>query len=120
VVDVSSRYSKVMLIIDRNSSVDALVQRTRARGIIKGEASGHCLFKYVLRKDDVRAGDKIVASGLDGVFPKGLPVGDVKEVIRRTSGVFQEVRVVPYIDFEKLEEVLVILNPPKYQFMGKQ
>ncbi|MBT8357107.1 MAG: rod shape-determining protein MreC [Deltaproteobacteria bacterium] len=120
VVDVSSRYSKVMLIIDRNSSIDALVQRTRARGIIKGEGSGECLFKYVLRKDDVRVGDKIVASGLDGVFPKGLPVGDVKEVVRRNSGVFQEVRVVPYIDFEKLEEVLVILNPKKYEFVSKQ
>ena len=119
VVNVSSRYSKVMLIIDRNSSVDALVQRTRARGIIKGEATGECLFKYVLRKDDVRVGDKIVASGLDGVFPKGLPVGDVKEVVRRNSGVFQEVRVVPYIDFEKLEEVLVILNPKKYEFVSK-
>lgn len=120
VVDVSSRYSKVMLIIDRNSSIDALVQRTRARGIIKGEGSGECLFKYVLRKDDVRVGDKIIASGLDGVFPKGLPVGDVKEVVRRNSGVFQEVRVVPYIDFEKLEEVLVILNPKKYEFVSKQ
>ena len=120
VVDVSSRYSKIMLIIDRNSSVDAMVQRTRARGIIKGEGTGQCLFKYVLRKDDVRVGDKIVASGLDGVFPKGLPVGDVKEVVRRNSGVFQEVGVVPYIDFEKLEEVLVILNPPKYEFVSKQ
>jgi len=120
VVDVSSHYSKVMLIIDRNSSVDALVQRTRARGIIKGEATGECLFKYVLRRDDVRVGDKIVASGLDGVFPKGLPVGDVKEVVRRNSGVFQEVRVVPYIDFEKLEEVLVILNPEKYEFVSNQ
>jgi rod shape-determining protein MreC len=120
VVDVSSRYSKIMLIIDRNSSVDALVQRTRARGIIRGEATGQCLFKYVLRKDDVRVGDKIVASGLDGVFPKGLPVGDVKEVVRRNSGLFQEVRVVPYIDFEKLEEVLVILNPSKYEFVSKQ
>lgn len=119
VVNVSSRYSKVMLIIDRNSSIDALVQRTRARGIIKGEATGECLFKYVLRKNDVRVGDKIVASGLDGVFPKGLPVGDVKEVVRRNSGVFQEVRVVPYIDFEKLEEVLVILNPKKYEFESK-
>ncbi|MEA3435544.1 MAG: rod shape-determining protein MreC [Thermodesulfobacteriota bacterium] len=121
VVEVSSRYSKIMLIIDRNSSVDALVQRTRARGIIKGEATaGGCLFKYVLRKDDVRVGDTIVASGLDGVFPKGLPIGDVKEVVRRNSGVFQEVRVVPYIDFEKLEEVLVILDPPKYEFVSKQ
>ncbi|MDY6792154.1 MAG: rod shape-determining protein MreC [Thermodesulfobacteriota bacterium] len=120
VVEVSTRYAKIMLIIDRNSSVDALVQRTRARGIIQGEATaGQCFFKYVLRKDDVRVGDTIVASGLDGVFPKGMPIGDVKEVVKRNSGVFQEVRVVPYINFEKLEEVLVLLNPSKYEFVSK-
>jgi rod shape-determining protein MreC len=116
VTDVSSRYSKVMLIIDRNSAVDALVQETRARGLIKGESTGQCLFKYVLRKETVNVGDKIVASGLDGVFPKGLQIGDVTGVVRRASGIFQEVTVTPYVDFEKLEEVLVILTPPKPDF----
>ena len=119
VVDVSSGYSKVILIIDQNSAVDALVQRTRARGIIRGESTGQCLFQYVLRKDEVRAGDKIVSSGLDGVFPKGQPIGEVTEVVKRSSGIFQEVKVAPYIDFEKLEEVLVILNPPKHEFTSK-
>jgi len=120
VVDVSSGYSKVMLIIDRNSAVDALVQRTRARGIIRGESTGQCLFQYVLRKEEVRAGDKIVSSGLDGVFPKGQPIGDVTEVVRRRSGIFQEVKVAPCIDFKKLEEVLVILNPPKHEFTSRR
>ncbi len=120
VIDVSSHYSKVMLIIDRNSAVDALVQRTRARGIIKGSLTGECLFRYVLRKDDVKVGDKIVASGLDGVFPKGQRIGVVTSVLRRISGIFQEVTVMPYIDFEKLEEVLVLLNPPKHEFVTQQ
>jgi len=117
---VSTHYSKVMLIIDRNSAVDALVQDTRARGIIQGELSNRCVFKYVLRKDEVAVGEKIVASGLDGVYPKGLPIGKVTGVIRRVAGIFQEVTVTPYIDFEKLEEVLVIPVPQKPDFVSQQ
>jgi rod shape-determining protein MreC len=120
VMDVSTHYSKVLLIIDPNSAVDAVVQKTRARGIIKGESSGRCLFKYVLRKDDVRVGNRVVSSGLDGVFPKGLGVGHVSGVIRRTSGIFQEVTVIPSVDFEKLEEVLVVLTPPEHEFVSGQ
>jgi len=116
VTEVSTHYSKVLLIIDHNSAVDALVQRTRARGIIKGESADRCLFKYVLRKNDVAVGDTVVSSGLGGVFPKGLPVGHVSGVIKPNSGIFQEVSVTPYVDFEKLEEVLVVLNHKKHKF----
>jgi rod shape-determining protein MreC len=117
VTDVAGHYAKVMLIIDRNSAVDALVQRTRARGIIEGEPSGSCRFKYVMRKEEVAVGDKIVASGLDGVFPKGMAIGDVTGVVKRTSDIFQEVTVSPHVDFEKLEEVLVVLTPPAPDFV---
>ncbi|MGD2029667.1 MAG: rod shape-determining protein MreC [Desulfobacterales bacterium] len=120
VAEVSTNYSKVLLIIDHNSAVDALVQRTRARGIIKGSSSDRCLFKYVLRKKSVMVGDTVVSSGLDGVFLKGLPVGRVSDVIRPDSGIFQEVSVTPYVDFERLEEVLVILNQRKDMFQSKQ
>lgn len=116
VTDLSAGYAKVMLIIDRNSAVDALVQRSRARGIIKGAATSRCIFEYVLRKDEVAVGDEIVTSGLDGVFPKGFPIGKVTGVIKRTSDIFQEVIVSPYADFEKLEEVLVVLVPPQPEF----
>jgi rod shape-determining protein MreC len=120
VAEVSTNYSKVLLIIDHNSAVDALVQRTRARGIIKGTSSDRCLFKYVLRKKGVAVGDTVVSSGLDGVFLKGLPVGRVSGVIRPNSGIFQEVSVTPHVDFEKLEEVLVVLNPKKDKFQSEQ
>jgi rod shape-determining protein MreC len=120
VAEVSTNYSKVLLIIDHNSAVDALVQRTRARGIIKGSSSDRCLFKYVLRKKGVVVGDTVVSSGLDGVFLKGLPVGHVSGVIKPNSGIFQEVSVTPYVDFEKLEEVLVVLNPRKDKFQSEQ
>jgi rod shape-determining protein MreC len=120
VIDVSYQHSKVLLIIDQNSAVDALVQRTRARGIIKGESAGQCLLQYVLRKHDVKVGDTVVSSGLDGVFPKGLLIGHVSGVIRRSSGIFQEVTVSPYVDFEKLEEVLVVLTSPKKDSVSKE
>ena len=120
VTDVSANYSKVLLIIDHNSAVDALVQNDRARGIIQGDAAGQCLFKYVLRKHDIKIGDIVVSSGLDGVFPKGLAVGYVSAVIKPKSGIFQDVTVSPYVDFEKLEEVLIVLNPKKQEFGPEQ
>lgn len=121
ITDVSYRYSKVLLIIDQNSAVDALAQKTRARGIVKGN-SDSCLFKYVLRKHDIAEGDTVISSGLDGVFPKGLRVGKVSNVTKSNSGIFQEVKIAPFADFETLEEVLVILNPPRIydQFVSGQ
>ncbi len=110
VVDVSPGFAKVMLITDRSSAVDALVQRTRARGVIKGEAADHCFFKYALRKHDIRIGDTIVSSGLDGVYPKGLRIGTVSHVVKNSAGIFQEVRISPFVDFEKIEEVLVVVG----------
>jgi len=109
VIEISRRHSKVLLIIDPNSAVDALVQRTRSRGLIKGGIGGRCLFKYVLRKHEIRIGDTVISSGLDGVYPKGLLVGKISSVIRRNAGIFQEVTVIPNVDFEKLEQVLVML-----------
>ena len=120
ITDVFANYSKVLLIIDHNSAVDALVQNDRARGIIKGGTAEQCFFKYVLRKHDIKIGDIVVSSGLDGVFPKGLAVGYVSGVIKPKSGIFQEVTVTPYVDFEKLEEVLIVLNLKKKEFEPEQ
>jgi len=119
VIDASSHYSKVLLIIAQNSSADALVQRTRARGIIQGETAGRCTFKYVLRKHDVQVGDRVISSGLDEVFPKGLAIGQVLSVTKPDAGIFQDVTVTPYVDFEKLEEVLVVLSPLKQTIVKK-
>jgi rod shape-determining protein MreC len=112
VVEVAAHYAKVLLITDPNNAVDALVQRSRARGIVKGGEGGSCLLDYAMRKDEIRVGDTIVTSGLDGVYPKGLRVGSVTSVSRRHSGMFQDVVVSPFVDFEKIEEVLVIPDRP--------
>lgn len=110
VVEASGRYAKVLLLIDPNSAIDALVQRTRARGIVKGGGAGYCVFDYVLRKHEINVGDTVVSSGLDGVFPKGLRVGRVSEIVRLNAGIFQKVSITPYVNFEVLEEVFIIFD----------
>jgi rod shape-determining protein MreC len=110
IVAASYDYAKVLLLTDRSSAIDALVQRTRTRGIVEGEAKAYCQFKYVVRKAEISVGDTVVSSGLDGVFPKGLRVGSVTEIAKGPSGIFQEVSIRPFVDFERLEEVLVIVE----------
>ena len=107
-IEVSNGFSRVLLIIDRNSSVDALVQNTRVRGIIKGNNEKQCFFVYTLRKDEVKDGEIIVTSGLDQVFPKGLYIGKILKVTKTQSQLFQDITVETGVDFEKLEEVLVL------------
>jgi rod shape-determining protein MreC len=108
VVEASGHYAKVRLITDPNSAVDALVQKSRARGVLKGGTSGSCVLNYVLRKHNLEIGDTVITSGMDGVFPKGLPIGQVDDIIKLEAGIFQDVTVTPFVDFERLEEVLII------------
>lgn len=110
IIQVAKHHSKVLLIIDQNSAVDALVQRTRSRGLVKGQTD-LCIMQYALRKHEVNVGDWIVSSGLDGVFPKGFAIGKVSSVVKRNAGIFQDVTVAPFVDFETLEEVLIIMSP---------
>ena len=120
IVEASPQYAKVLLLIDPNSAVDALVQRTRARGIVKGGGAGYCIFDYVLRKHEISVGDTVVSSGLDGVFPKGLRVGRISEIVRLNAGIFQRVSVTPTVDFEILEEVFIISEPTAPDFSNEQ
>jgi rod shape-determining protein MreC len=99
--------ARVLLVVDHNSGVDAVVQRTRAPGIVQGTVGAGCVLKYVKRTEDVQKGDAIVTSGVDGIFPKGLPIGEVTEVDKRGKGLFQSAEVTPRVDFDALEEVLV-------------
>jgi rod shape-determining protein MreC len=119
VIEASQQYAKVLLLIDPNSAVDALVQKTRARGIVKGGGDDYCVFDYVLRKHSISVGDAVVSSGLDGVFPKGFRVGRISEIVRQNAGIFQKVSVTPYVDFEILEEVFVIGRQAVDDFSGE-
>lgn len=110
VVETASDYSRIMLVLDRNSSVDSLVQRSRARAILKGGIDAGCRLEYALRKQDIREGDVIITSGLDGVYPKGIGIGTVSKVTVKGPGVFQDIEVQPYVDFSRIEEVIIFLN----------
>jgi rod shape-determining protein MreC len=106
VFNTSPGAARVLLISDRNSGVDTIVQRTRVRGIAEG-GEGACNLKYVKRGADVREGDHVVTSGLDGIFPKGVLLGDVVQVNTPKQGMFQTVIIEPRVVFDQLEEVLV-------------
>jgi rod shape-determining protein MreC len=102
--------SKVLLVIDPQSRVDAYVERTRARGTVRGTAQRDCDFDYVLREENLEQGDLLLTSGLGSVYPKGLVVGRVQSVDRKTSGLFLGAKIAPAVDFSRLEEVFVILE----------
>jgi len=108
VVAVTPWSSKVLLVTDPSSGVDVLVQRTRSRGIVSGSLDDGPIMKYVQRSEDIQEGDRLVTSGLGGVFPKGLFVGTVDEVRKTSFGMFQHVGVSLAVDLSRIEEVLVV------------
>ena len=112
----SPHAARVLLLVDPNSGIDVLVQRTRVRGIVSGQLEQGAILKYVKRADDVQVGDRIITSGLDGIFPKGVPVGHVARVARKDRGLFIYAEVTPSADVTRLEEVLV--TPPSGAALG--
>ena len=108
VVSVTSHTAKVLLLTDANSGIDVIVQRTRARGIVSGSLDNGTILKYVKRSEDIQAGDRLITSGTDGVFPKGLMVGTVIKVNKQHLGLFQFIEVLPAVQFSRTEEVLVV------------
>jgi len=109
VVWTSPNFAKVLLLTDHNSGVDVLVQRTRARGVVQGAGRDLLKLKYLLHSEEVRPGDKLITSGVEGVFPKGLLVGYVLSAKATDKGVFLDVEARPAVDFNRLEDVVVIL-----------
>ncbi len=107
VVVVARRIAKVLLITDRSSGVDVISRRSRARGIVSGSLDNGPVMKYVKRNEDIREGDRLITSGLDGIFPKGLLVGTVGKVRKESNGHFQHVEVALAVDPSQIEEVLV-------------
>ncbi len=112
VMEASGNFTRVLLITDPNSAVAAIVQRTRARGIVEGRGFKGCTLKYVHRSEDVVEGDVVLASGLDGLYPRGTLVGTVTRVRKKETDLFQVVEVRPAVDFNKLEEVIVVVEKP--------
>jgi rod shape-determining protein MreC len=110
VTATSDHAAKTMLLLDRQSSVDALVQRSRARGAVRGVGRDHLEFEFVVRGADVVVGDEVVTSGLGGIYPKGLRLGRVGE-LRDAGGRLTRIAVIdPAVDLGQLEQVFVMLR----------
>lgn len=112
VVSVTARSAKVLLITDANSGVDVLVQRTRARGIVSGSLENGPVLKYVKRSEDIQVGDRLITSGLDGIFPKGMMVGTVIKARKQNLGLFQYIELMPAVTSARAEEVMVVSADP--------
>ena len=110
ILKASPHYATVLLLTDYNSAVDSIVQKTRARAIVEGKGENRCQLKYLLRTEEVSAGDVVLTSGLSGNFPKGLLIGEIRGVEKKGRGVFQYAELIPSVDLTRLEEVLVITD----------
>lgn len=112
ILSSSSNTSKVLLITDRNSDVDALIQRSRDSGIAEGGDSDLIQLKFLSKSADAAVGDLVVTSGIGGVYKKGCIIGSISRIDKQTGRMFQYVEVKPAVNFTKLEEVLVITDSP--------
>ena len=106
VILVQSSVSQVLLINDQTSGVGTILEQSRLQGVLKGRASGQLVLDKVMSEEDVKTGERVLTSGGDQIFPKGLPVGTIGEVKR--GGEFLQVQVKPAAALNHLEEVLVI------------
>ena len=107
----SRRASKVQLLIDLNAAAGALIERTRVQGVVVGAGSGMLRMRYVPGTADVKTGDLVVTSGIDGIYPKGFVIGTIDNV-SGTGGEYHEITVRPAVDFARIEEVLIVRTPP--------
>ena len=110
IITPSGRAAKVQLLIDRNAAAGALVERSRAQGVVEG-TGGYLRLNYVSSTADVTVGDVVVTSGIDGIYPKGVVIGQI-ESVERGGGAFGAIVIRPAVDFSSLEGVLVVLTPP--------
>ncbi len=119
VVTPSLRAAKVQLLIDRNAAVAGLVERTRAQGLVVGTGENRLQMEYVPGTADIRVGDRVVTSGIDGIYPKGFLIGQI-ESVQRGAGDYTKVVVRPAVELSALEAVLVVSSSPKSRAEGQE
>lgn len=113
---VENESSQILLLTDRYAVIDAIVQRSRARGLVEGVSRPGCRLMYLKRSDDVKVGDLVVTSGMFNLFPKGFPIGTVTAIDKSRYGMTQEVEVKPAVEPLNLEEVFIVLNANHQDF----
>ncbi|HUT65937.1 MAG TPA: rod shape-determining protein MreC [Spirochaetota bacterium] len=110
VIDVQIYSARIQPLNDQSNYLGAMLKDTRYSGLLVGQSpvSEQCLLQYIDRRADISYGDSVVTSGMGGVFPKGILIGEVVSVSKKTYGIFQEAQVRPKVDFGRLEEVYII------------
>ncbi|MEM9290417.1 MAG: rod shape-determining protein MreC [Acidobacteriota bacterium] len=107
IVLVSGDYAKVQLITDQASAIGAMVQRSRRQGLVEGTAEGRLELAYIQLQSEIRIGDRVVTSGVDGVYPRGLEIGSVAKV-QSESDLFHHIVVAPAVDLTTLDHVYIL------------
>jgi rod shape-determining protein MreC len=105
---VRNNFSEVLLLTDPNFSVAVRLQHSRRKGIVSGAGHKYCLMKYIPPEESVDVGEAVLTSGLDGIFPAGLPVGIVYNIDKEGIEFFQDIQVLPFQDNAKIEEVVIL------------
>ena len=119
----SGRYSDVLLTADKTSAIDVVVQRTGARGMLKGTGDPQhylCQLENLSRDADAKVGDAIVTSGLGQRFPASILVGHIAKLTKRKFGLYQEAEIAPAVNFSLLEEVLIMTEGSRSQSVEEQ
>ena len=109
----TGRAAKVQLLIDRDAAAGAVTERSRAQGIVVGTGTSLRL-DHVPGTADIKIGDRIVTSGIEGIYPKGFEIGQIESFDRR-AGEYSAVIIRPAVEFSSLESVLVVLTPPSIE-----
>lgn len=105
---VYDSYSEVLLLRDPNFSVAVRIQESRVEGVLSGTGYGYASLNYIPPEEQVEKGDTIVSSGLDGIFPTGIPIGVVSAVNKDNVEFFQQIKVTPFQQDTKAEEAMVL------------
>jgi rod shape-determining protein MreC len=114
--EVGPHTAKVQLLSDNASAVAAMLQQSRATGLVVGQPDGTLRIKYIPQEDEVQVGDVVLTSGLGAMLPRGLFIGQVAEVEQSDSALFQEAVVRPASDYRRVELVLIVTSfEPLYE-----
>ncbi len=114
---LTDHFADVITILDPNNRVDGTVERLRSHGIVEGYKNNRCSMKYVNRTEPIILSDIVMTSGLGNVYPKGIKIGFISKIERETYGITQHIEITPFVNFSKLEEVMVLVME---QDEGKQ
>ncbi len=105
---LGKNFSDVLTILDPNNRVDAVIDRTRTHGIVEGIFNEKCQLKYINKDEQIAVGDKLISAGVGGLYPKGIKIGIITSIDRETSDMTLSVEVKPSVEFNKLEEVIIL------------